>query len=111
MQQTSTSGTKPSFALDRSRFQRVLRNLPRLLALEDHAEANGFKDARAATHVLSRLIIAMNGVATKLSRVSVGDESAAGRAAAEAADILWAFGEGCAAHSPNLEMRDDDRPT
>lgn len=88
-----------------------MRNLPRLLALELFAEENPFEDARAGSHVLSRLIIALNGVATQLAHASGGDKSAAGRAAAEVADIFWAFGEECAALSPNLEMADDARPT
>lgn len=102
----------PNFiTYNRARFERAVLNLPRLLALELFAEENAFKDARAGTHVLSRLIIALNGVATQLSHASNGGDSAARRTATEVADILWAFGEECAACSPSLEMGDDARPT
>lgn len=93
----------------KSRFDRAVLNLPRLLALEQFAEVRGFQDAHAGTHVLSRLIIALNGVAAWLGHASECDEATLARTATEIADILWAFGEDCAAVTPRLEMLDDAR--
>lgn len=91
------------------RFERALLNLPRVLALERYAEEGGFDDAKAASHFLSRVIIALNGLATELNSAS-SDKSMGARASAEAAHVLWRFGEACALHSSDLEMRDDARP-
>lgn len=110
MAPSDTPERTPNFiTYGRARFERTVLNLPRLLALENFAETNGFEDAQAGTHLLSRLIIALNGVATWLSYASQDDDTPLGRTAAELADILWTFGDDCAAVMPRLEMLDDAR--
>ena len=73
------------------RMDRALLNLPRVVELEHRASVVGLSDEHASTHFISRLIIALNTVATELSEAAALGK--ADDAARSAADLLWSFGE------------------
>jgi hypothetical protein len=60
--------------------------------------------------VLSRLIIALNSLATGLSEASERRGAECKSAAREASEILWSIGEKAGKIAPAIHMRDDARP-
>lgn len=89
------------------RLDRAFLNLPRYLEMEAAARAGGGDDPEGPTVFLSRLIIALNTVASELRRANATNLNAV---ANEAADVLWSIGERCGAEDERLRMRDADRP-
>jgi hypothetical protein len=92
----------------RMRIERALLNLPRVVELEQRTVLAGLEDGNASTHFLSRLIIALNTVATELcNSASDGTSDATAR---QAADLLWDFGERSGELTDRLRMTTAARP-
>jgi hypothetical protein len=89
------------------RLDRALLNLPRYLEMEAAARVGGSDDPEGPTVFLSRLIIALNTVASELHSAQAADVEAV---ASEAADYLWSIGERCGAADNRFRMNDAARP-
>ncbi|MBX9728531.1 MAG: hypothetical protein K2X31_06460 [Sphingopyxis sp.] len=61
--------------------------------------------------VLSRLVIALNTIATELHTTARSHNADCRDACLRAADFLWSVGEQAGKHDPSLFMQDEVRPT
>lgn len=92
---------QPHFSMARRRVERAMQSLPDGIANP--------ADHRVDVVVVSRLIVALNSIASGLSeaaREGLVDPSVI----QEAADILWSVGEQAGIKSDGLRMLDDARP-
>lgn len=61
--------------------------------------------------VFSRLVIALNTIATELHATARRHDTDCRDACLRAADLLWSVGERASKHKPSLYMQDEVRPT